>query len=60
MDPVARAALFVRMNDLVVNQHVVIPLVLRHEATAVSTGLRGVDITPWGSNLWNLAHWSRA
>jgi peptide/nickel transport system substrate-binding protein len=60
MDPVARAALFIRMNDVVVQQHVVIPLVLRHETAAVGARLRGVDITPWGSNLWNLAHWSRA
>ena len=26
---------------------------------AVSRKLQGVDITPWGSNLWNLASWSR-
>jgi peptide/nickel transport system substrate-binding protein len=60
MDPVKRAALFIRMNDLIVQQGAVIPLVLRHETTAVANRLQGVDITPWGSNLWNLAGWSRA
>jgi peptide/nickel transport system substrate-binding protein len=60
MDPLKRAAHFIRMNDMIVQQGVVIPLVLRHETTAVAARLRGVDITPWGSNLWNLAHWSRA
>ena len=47
------------MNDLVVREGVVIPLLVRNEATAVSRKLQGVEITPWGSNLWNLASWSR-
>ena len=59
LDPVKRAALFIRMNDMVVREGVVIPLLIRNEATAVSHKLRGIDITPWGSNLWNLASWSR-
>jgi peptide/nickel transport system substrate-binding protein len=59
MDAVKRAALFIRMNDLVVGQAVVIPVVWRNEAAAVSHTLRGVEITPWGSNLWNLAAWHR-
>jgi peptide/nickel transport system substrate-binding protein len=59
LDPVKRAALFIRMNDMVVREGVVIPLLIRNEATAVSHKLRGIDITPWGSNLWNLAAWSR-
>jgi len=59
LDPVKRAALIIRMNDLVVREGVVIPLLVRNEATAVSRKLQGVDITPWGSNLWNLASWSR-
>ena len=59
LDPLKRAALMIRMNDLVVREGVVIPLLVRNEATAVSRKLQGVDITPWGSNLWNLASWSR-
>jgi peptide/nickel transport system substrate-binding protein len=60
MDPVKRAALFIRMNDLVMREGVVIPLVWRNEATAVSSRLRGVAISPWDGNLWNLALWQRA
>jgi peptide/nickel transport system substrate-binding protein len=60
MDPVKRAALFIRMNDLVMREGVVIPLVWRNEATAVSSRLRGVNISPWDGNLWNLALWQRA
>jgi peptide/nickel transport system substrate-binding protein len=59
MEPVKRAALFIRMNDMVVREGVVIPIVWRNEATAVTHRLRGVEITPWGSNLWNLASWHR-
>ncbi|HWN55474.1 MAG TPA: ABC transporter substrate-binding protein, partial [Methylomirabilota bacterium] len=59
LDPLKRAALMIRMNDLVVREGVVIPLLVRNEATAVSRKLQGVDITPWGSNLWNLASWTR-
>jgi len=57
MDPVKRAATFIRMNDMVVRDGVVIPVVWRKEATAVANKLRGIDITPWGSDLWNLAYW---
>ena len=60
MDPVKRAALFIRMNDLVMREGVVIPLVWRNEATAISTRLRGVNVSPWDGNLWNLALWQRA
>ena len=59
MDAVKRAALFIRMSDMVVREGVVIPIVWRNEATAVTNRLRGVDITPWGSDLWNLASWHR-
>lgn len=59
MDAVKRAALFIRMNDMVVREGVVIPIVWRNEATAVTNRLRGVEITPWGSDLWNLAFWHR-
>jgi hypothetical protein len=37
----------------------VIPIVRRNEATAVTHRLRGVEITAWGSDLWNLASWHR-
>jgi peptide/nickel transport system substrate-binding protein len=57
MDPIRRAALFIRMNDLVIREGVIIPIVWRNESTAVSSRLRGVEISPWESNLWNIAHW---
>jgi peptide/nickel transport system substrate-binding protein len=57
MDPVKRAAHFMRMNDLVIQNVVVIPVLWRNRASAVSTKLRGLDLTGWDSDLWRLAHW---
>src|SRR6266436_5701409 len=57
MDPVKRAAHFIRMNDLLTQNVVVVPLVWRGTASAVSNRLRGTEISGWDSNLWNLAHW---
>lgn len=59
MDPVKRAALFIRMNDLVVRGGVVVPLVLRNEVTAVGRALQGVNVSPWDGELWNIASWHR-
>jgi peptide/nickel transport system substrate-binding protein len=59
MDPVTRAALFIRMNDLVIEDVVVIPVVWRQEVSAVSHTLRGLALSPWDSILWDLAFWYR-
>jgi peptide/nickel transport system substrate-binding protein len=59
MDPVKRAALFIRMNDLVIQNVVVIPIVKRNGAEAVSRRLRGYDFHPWTPQIGNLATWYR-
>jgi peptide/nickel transport system substrate-binding protein len=59
LDPAKRAALFIRMNDLVIEDVVVIPVVWRHNVAAVSHSLRGLALGPWDWNLWNLASWYR-
>ena len=59
LDPAKRAALFIRMNDMVIQQNVVIPVVWRMVISAVSNKLKGTDITGWDSNFWNLAGWYR-
>ncbi len=57
MDPVKRAGYFIRMNDLVIQNVVVVPLLWRSNASAVSNRLRGTEISGWDSNFWSLAHW---
>jgi peptide/nickel transport system substrate-binding protein len=60
MDPVKRAAQFIRMNDMVIQNIVVIPILWRHNVSAISHRLKGTDISTWNSNFWNLANWYRA
>ena len=57
--PVKRAALFVRMNDLLIQNVVVIPLIWRHRAQAVSHKLKGTEVSGWDSTVWHLASWYR-
>jgi peptide/nickel transport system substrate-binding protein len=57
MDPVKRAAQFIRMNDMVVQNGVVIPVNWRNGVAAVASRLRGTDLTGWDSYLWRLPYW---
>lgn len=59
MDPVTRAALLIRMNDLLIEEVVIIPVVWRHGVRAVSRTLHGMALTSWDSDLWDLAFWYR-
>ena len=58
MDPVKRAALFIRMNDLVIQNVVVIPVVQRPRVAAVSNRLRA-EQSGWDSDFWALQNWYR-
>jgi len=59
MDPVKRAAMFIRMNDIVVENGVVIPIAQRAKAAAVTAKLRGVETNPYDLDFWNIASWYR-
>ena len=54
-----RAALVMRMNDLLVQAHYEIPLVNRGSVSAHLTSLMGVRLNGWDSDLWNIAEWRR-
>ncbi len=58
LDPTKQAPLFITMNDLVVNQVVEIPLIQRNGVSGVSNKLQNLNLSPWVSNLWNIANWS--
>jgi peptide/nickel transport system substrate-binding protein len=60
MDPVKRAAMFIKMNDLLIQNVVVIPIIWRNGVAAVNNALRGMTLGGWDSNLWNLANWHKA
>ena len=59
MDPAKRAALYVRMNDLVVQSGIVVPIVLRAKAAAMSTRLKGVEHNVYEIDFWSVASWYR-
>ena len=59
LDPVRRAALFVKMNDLVIQHIVVIPVVFRPWVEAISLKLRDAVKSGWDSDFWALAYWSK-
>src|SRR5881296_1378497 len=59
MDPVKRATLFVKMNDLVIQNLVVIPVVYRPWVQAISLKLRDAVKSGWDSDFWALAYWSK-
>lgn len=58
-DPERRRTLLMAMNDLLVKDVAVIPLVQRTLFMAVGRDLQGVDLTPWDRSTWNIADWRR-
>ncbi len=54
-----RAALAIQMNDLLVQNGAMIPLVYRGSVSAFSNTLTGPQINAWDSELWNIAEWTR-
>jgi len=56
LDPIKRAALLIKCNDLVVNNQVVIPVVSRPDVVAVKNKLVA-ELSGWDSNTWDLASW---
>jgi peptide/nickel transport system substrate-binding protein len=59
VDPVKRAALFIRMNDLLIQNVVVIPVIWRAKVSAISHKLKDADISGWDSDFATLAFWNR-
>ena len=59
MDPVKRAAYFIKMNDIIIQNVVVIPIIWRNVVAGASSRLKGTEISGWDSNLWHLAYWHR-
>ena len=59
MDPARRAAHFIKMNDLVIQNTVVIPVLWRMVVSAISNRLKGTDVSGWDSNLWRVPFWYR-
>lgn len=57
LDPDKRVELFVKMNELLIQDVAVIPLVRTTQPMAVGVDLKGYDFTPWDVEVWNIADW---
>lgn len=58
-DPAIREQLFKQMNDMLVQNGIVIPLISRARVSGVSNQIEGVELTDWDSHLWNIHEWRR-
>ncbi|NBU66645.1 MAG: peptide ABC transporter substrate-binding protein [Betaproteobacteria bacterium] len=57
-DPIKRAALFIKMNDLAVSDYTVIPVVARPRVAGMSLKLNA-PLSAWDNDLWMLRDWFR-
>jgi peptide/nickel transport system substrate-binding protein len=58
LDPVKRAALFIKMNDMVVEDHAIIPVVYRPGVAGMAKNLKAT-LSGWDNAFWNLKDWYR-
>src|SRR5882724_7935631 len=58
LDAVKRAAMYIKLNDLVVGDNYILPVVRRPRVTAISGNLTA-HISGWDNDLWQLANWYR-
>jgi peptide/nickel transport system substrate-binding protein len=60
VDPEERAALAKELNDLLIGENVILPLVFRSSPSAVSNSIDiGGDVNGWDSEHWNQEDWYR-
>src|ERR1700730_18628866 len=58
LDPVKRTAMFIKLNDLVVADNYILPLVRRPKVTALKSSLTA-HISGWDNDLYQIASWYR-
>ena len=60
LDPAVQEELFHAMNDLSVNEFVEIPIIWRNGVTCVAKSLENYNGSPWASDVWDIANWTRS
>ncbi|MFM6455790.1 MAG: hypothetical protein ACKPH7_28730 [Planktothrix sp.] len=60
IDPKKRQEILIKMNDMLINNTIVIPLVHRADVQGVNQQLTGVDLTPWDLTVWNIKDWKKS
>jgi peptide/nickel transport system substrate-binding protein len=59
LDPLKRAALLIRLNDIVCNDHAVLPIIARSKLTAMSNKLQA-PISGWTAESGRIFDWYRS
>lgn len=59
LDREERRKLFIEMNDMLVEDAAVVPLVHIAVVSGSSRSLAGVDLSPWDADTWNIEDWTR-
>jgi len=59
LDPAKRQQLFIQMNDMLVEDVVLIPLVHLAQVSGTNENIEGIDLTPWDAEVWNIKDWKR-
>jgi peptide/nickel transport system substrate-binding protein len=59
LNPEKQAELFIKMNDLSVNDFAEIPLIYRTNVVAVAADLEGYDPAPFMTDVYDIANWRR-
>ena len=54
-----RRELFIQMNDLLIEDVALIPLVRRSDAYAIADSLTNLEFTPWSASTWRIDKWGR-
>ncbi|GIT75801.1 MAG: hypothetical protein Ct9H300mP31_03320 [Acidimicrobiaceae bacterium] len=54
-----RNEITIQLNDLVVGNYSIIPLIHRGSVSAHANSLTGVKLNPWDAELWNIGEWAR-
>ncbi|CAN5734707.1 peptide ABC transporter substrate-binding protein [soil metagenome] len=56
LDPVKRASMFIKLNEMVVNDHAVVAVVARPGVAAMNSKLVA-NMSGWDNNTWDLQNW---
>lgn len=59
LDIAQRTALLIQMNDTLIKDFAVLPIVHRADIDAVGNRLTGIELTPWDLHTWNIGEWKR-
>jgi peptide/nickel transport system substrate-binding protein len=59
LDTDKRQKLFIQMNDMLVKDAIVIPLIHRADVVGVGNSLQNVSLSPWDLKTWQIVQWKK-